>query len=328
MPLKFYLDKRKNKYGESPIRIVWSFNGDRYQTTMGFSVPPTAWDDAIKRVTPAEYNHRKTASSTINDFIEAMERAVLRVENYARIQNAAQSCGIDNKRKSKRGYGHCICRAFATQCSRQRAARQAKNIDYHVCHRFFLPLVFFYNSVYNTLIFSLEAIMRKKRLTTQKIAQCGLLTAVMLVLGFIESLIPITVGVPGIKLGLSNGVLLFALYMMDAPTAFVLMVLKVILSGLLFGGVSAMMYAFAGGLLSMMGMILLKKMNFSILAVSMAGGVLHNVGQVLLAMIILQTSQLLYYMAILLFVGLACGAITGIAARATISHMKKLNRKS
>lgn len=170
--------------------------------------------------------------------------------------------------------------------------------------------------------------MRKKRLTTQKIAQCGLLTAVILVLGFIESLIPITVGVPGIKLGLSNGVLLFALYMMDAPTAFVLMVLKVLLSGLLFGGVSAMMYAFAGGLLSMLGMILLKKMNFSILSVSMAGGVLHNVGQVLLAMIILQTSQLLYYMAILLFVGLACGAITGIAARATISHMKKLNRKS
>ena len=60
----------------------------------------------------------------------------------------------------------------------------------------------------------------------------------------------------------------------------------------------------------------------------MADGVLHNVGQVLLAMIILQTSQLLYYMAILLFEGLACGAITGIAARATISHMKKLNRKS
>ncbi len=97
MPLKFYLDKRKNKYGESPIRIVWSFNGDRYQTTMGFSVPPAAWDDAIKRVTPAEYNHRKTASSTINDFIEAMERAVLRVENYARVQNATLTKPIVKK---------------------------------------------------------------------------------------------------------------------------------------------------------------------------------------------------------------------------------------
>ena len=88
MPLKFYLDKRKNKYGESPIRLVWSFNGDRYQTTMGFSVPPAAWNDAIKRVTPAEYNHKNTPSSTINAFIEATEKAVNRLENYARVQNA------------------------------------------------------------------------------------------------------------------------------------------------------------------------------------------------------------------------------------------------
>ena len=91
MPLKFYLDKRKNKYGESPIRVVWSFNGDRYQTTLGFSVPPTAWNDDTKRVSPAEHNHRKTASSTINDFIEAMEKAVNRIENYARVQNATLS---------------------------------------------------------------------------------------------------------------------------------------------------------------------------------------------------------------------------------------------
>lgn len=88
MPVRFYLDKRQNRYGEAPIRVVWSFNGDRYQTTMGFSVPPKAWDDKAKRVTPAEYNHKNTASTTINAIIEATERAVNRVENYARIQNA------------------------------------------------------------------------------------------------------------------------------------------------------------------------------------------------------------------------------------------------
>ena len=168
--------------------------------------------------------------------------------------------------------------------------------------------------------------MRKKRFTVQNVAQCGLLTAMMLVLGFIESLLPVAAGVPGIKLGLSNGVLLFALYMMDAPTAFVLMLLKVLLSGLLFGGVSAMMYAMAGGVLSMIGMILLKKLRFNLLTVSMIGAVLHNLGQVLLAMIILETDRLIYYMAVLLLVGLACGAVTGIAARATIQHMKKLKR--
>ncbi len=167
-----------------------------------------------------------------------------------------------------------------------------------------------------------------RRYQTIKIAQCGLLTALMLVLGFIESLIPVAAGVPGIKLGLSNGVLLFALYMMDAPTAFVLMLLKVLLSGLLFGGVSAMMYALAGGVLSMICMILLKKLKFGLIAVSMTGAVMHNLGQVLLAMIILETDRLVYYMAVLLFAGLLFGAATGAAAHATISHIRKLKQGS
>lgn len=88
MPVRFYLDKRKNRYGEAPVRVVWSFNGDRYQTTMGFSIPPEAWDDQECRVTPAAYNHKNTASTTINAFIEATEKAVYRLENYARTQNA------------------------------------------------------------------------------------------------------------------------------------------------------------------------------------------------------------------------------------------------
>ena len=88
MPLRFYLDKRKNRYGEAPISVVWSFNGDRYQTTMGFSIPPKAWDAQECRVTPAAYNHKNTASTTINAFIDAIEKAVNRLENYARVQNA------------------------------------------------------------------------------------------------------------------------------------------------------------------------------------------------------------------------------------------------
>lgn len=88
MPVRFYLDKRQNRYGEAPIRVVWSFNGDRYQTTMGFSVPPESWSDYDCRVTPAAYNHKKTASTTINAFISSMEKAVNRIENYARVQNA------------------------------------------------------------------------------------------------------------------------------------------------------------------------------------------------------------------------------------------------
>lgn len=88
MPLKFYLDKRKNKHGESPVRVVWSFNGDRYQTTMGFSIPPKAWDDKEKRVTAAEYNHKKTPITLMNGFIQSIEKAVNHVESYALMQNA------------------------------------------------------------------------------------------------------------------------------------------------------------------------------------------------------------------------------------------------
>ena len=110
--------------------------------------------------------------------------------------------------------------------------------------------------------------------------------------GIWESLLPVAAGVPGIKLGLSNGVLIFAVYMLNIPTAFVLMVLKVVLSGLLFGGVNAMMYAFAGGLLSMVFMALLSRVKgVHPVMVSMVGGVAHNVGQVALAMVILSTPQ-------------------------------------
>ena len=88
MPLRFYLDKRLNRYGEAPIRIVWSFNGDRYQTTMGFSIPPQSWDGRASRVTPAEHNHKKTPSTLINDFLSSMEKAVNRLENHTRISGS------------------------------------------------------------------------------------------------------------------------------------------------------------------------------------------------------------------------------------------------
>ena len=120
--------------------------------------------------------------------------------------------------------------------------------------------------------------------------------------------------------------LIFALYMLDAPTAFVLMIVKVVLSGLMFGGVSAMMYAMAGGVMSMLTMMLLKKFHFHLVIISMFGAVMHNVGQVLMAMLVLQTPKLMYYMAILMFVGLATGAVTGVAANATIKHIKKLRK--
>lgn len=161
---------------------------------------------------------------------------------------------------------------------------------------------------------------------TYRIALSGLLVALMLVLGYVESLMPIAAGIPGIKLGLSNGVLIFAVYTLGIPTAFALMGLKVLLSGLLFGGVSAMMYAFAGGLLSMVFMALLSRCKgVHVVVVSMVGGLMHNVGQVGLAMVMLGTPKLMYYMAILMVVGLLCGGLTGVCASSVMKHLKKIN---
>ncbi len=158
----------------------------------------------------------------------------------------------------------------------------------------------------------------------QRVALCGMLLALMLVLGFVESQIPVAAGVPGIKLGLSNGVLIFAVYMLGVPTSFLLMVLKVLLSGFLFGNPSAMMYAFAGGVLSLTVMCVLSRVGgVSPVVVSMVGGLSHNVGQVALAMVILQTSQLMYYMAILMVVGLITGCATGVAANGIIRRFRK-----
>ena len=158
---------------------------------------------------------------------------------------------------------------------------------------------------------------------------CAVLLAVMLVLGYIESMLPALTSVPGIKLGLSNGVLIFAVYMMDIPSAYLLMLLKVLLSGFLFGNPSTMMYAGAGGVLSLTGMVLLSRVkDLNPVTVSMVGGVLHNVGQIALAMLILRTPSLLYYMAVLMLAGLACGALTGICARQVMKHLKHAGQAS
>ncbi|MBR5345382.1 MAG: Gx transporter family protein [Clostridia bacterium] len=167
---------------------------------------------------------------------------------------------------------------------------------------------------------------RDNRDRVQRLTLSGILLGVMLVLGAVEHALP-SFTLPGVKLGLSNSVLIFAVYMLDLPAAWILMALKVTLSGFLFGNLSAMMYAFAGGVLSMLAMSLLSRIRkLPVVAVSMAGGVMHNVGQVLAAMMILKTPGLLYYMIPLSGAGIACGALTGVAATLVLKHVKQALR--
>lgn len=165
--------------------------------------------------------------------------------------------------------------------------------------------------------------MRKKRFDARRVALCGLLMAVMLILGWVEKQIPLP---HGIKLGLSNSVLIFAVYMLDIPTAYVLMIFKVFLSNLLFGNLgTTFMMGFAGGLLSLTAMVLISRIKgMHPVTVSIVGGVCHNIGQVLMAMVIMDNPAILTILPWLIISGLLFGALTGVVATMTMKHLKHM----
>lgn len=151
----------------------------------------------------------------------------------------------------------------------------------------------------------------KKTLTARNIAMAGVLVALAFILSYVETLIPMNFGVPGIKPGLANIASMTALCVIDWRMAAAVSIVRVILSGLTFSGMSAMIYSLAGTALSLLTMIILKKTGrFSIPAVSVAGGVAHNIGQIIVACIVLGRN-VLYYLPVLIISGLAAGLLTG-----------------
>ena len=163
--------------------------------------------------------------------------------------------------------------------------------------------------------------MRNKKV--QQIALSGLLTSLMLVFGFIERQFPLPVPVPGIKLGLANSVLLYALYMLGIRQSIVLMLLKSLMSWLIYMNLSAMLYSFAGGVLSLTAMILISRMkDVSPVGVSALGAVFFNIGQILMAAWVLGTPQLIVtYLPVLMVSGVLTGILTGVIARLVMKHL-------
>ena len=134
----------------------------------------------------------------------------------------------------------------------------------------------------------------------------GVFTALALIFSYVELLIPINFGIPGAKLGLANLVIVIVLYKTDWKEALLLSVVRIILAGFLFGNLFGILYSLAGGILSLAVMTLLKKTGaFSVIGVSMAGGVSHNVGQLIIAMLVVETYAVGYYLPVLLITGLS-----------------------
>ena len=150
---------------------------------------------------------------------------------------------------------------------------------------------------------------------TKKLTMTALLAALALIFSYIEVLIPFSPAIPGIKLGIANLAVIVALYHMGLKYAITINVVRIFIAGLLFSGVFGIIYSLAGAILSMTVMVLLKKTGlFSVACVSMAGGVAHNLGQILAAAFLVSNLSIFIYFPFLIFSGLISGALIGIVA--------------
>ena len=146
-----------------------------------------------------------------------------------------------------------------------------------------------------------------------------------LIFSYVETLIPIQFGIPGVKLGLANLIIVIALYRMKLSEAYLLSIVRVLLAGFIFGNYFSIIYSLAGGLLSLTVMALLrKKGGFSVIGVSIAGGVFHNIGQLIVASVIVETFSVMYYVPVLLIAGLVTGLLIGIASDGMLKRLANL----
>ena len=148
---------------------------------------------------------------------------------------------------------------------------------------------------------------------SKSIAAVALLTALALILSYVEAIIPFNIGIPGVKLGIANIVVVIALYIYDWRYALAVNVTRIVIAGFLFSGVFGIIYSMAGGLLSLLVMVLLKRTGlFSCIGICAAGGVVHNMAQLFTAAALVSNLSIFVYYPVLLFSGIICGIITGI----------------
>ena len=162
---------------------------------------------------------------------------------------------------------------------------------------------------------------------TKKITTIGILTSLALILSYVESQIPAFVAIPGMKLGLTNIVVLTTLYILDVRSAMLINVIRIIIVAILFGSAMSFAFSFVGGMLSTIVMILLKKSGrMKIIGVSAAGGITHNVGQILTAMVLLGTKAIAWYLPVLWISGIFSGVVIGIIGGLVTARLGKISQ--
>lgn len=154
--------------------------------------------------------------------------------------------------------------------------------------------------------------MQKNTSRIKRIAFCGVFTALAMIFSYIESIIAIPIGIPGVKLGVANIAIIVVIYIVGYTEAVVVNFIRIALTGIMFGNIYSFLFSLAGGMLSVITMVLLKKTGiFSMLGVSIAGGVVHNIGQIIAAVFLMENKAIAYYLPALLATGIITGVIIG-----------------
>ena len=163
------------------------------------------------------------------------------------------------------------------------------------------------------------------RISTKKIALCGVLTALAMIFSYIESVIPVPIPVPGIKLGVANIAVITILYVLGVKEAIVINLLRIVLTSLLFGNVNSFLFSISGAALSLTIMIIMKKLDFfSCIGVSVCGGVTHNIGQIIAAVFIMGSEAIVFYLPVLIVSGVFTGVVIGVVSGIVAKHVRKV----
>jgi len=147
---------------------------------------------------------------------------------------------------------------------------------------------------------------------SKRIAVCGVLTALAMIFSYIEALIPIPIGIPGVKLGIANIAIIAVIYIVGDSQAIMVNFLRIMLTGILFGNFYSFLFSLAGGMLSVILMVLVKKTKkLSMVGVSIIGGVAHNIGQIVAAVFLMDNAAIAYYLPVLIIAGVVTGIVIG-----------------
>lgn len=164
---------------------------------------------------------------------------------------------------------------------------------------------------------------QKGRSVGRRVAETGILTAVAFVLSYLEAILPFSLGIPGVKLGLSHIVTVFALYRLPLWETVSITLVRVFLSALLFGNAASLAYSLTGAILSVTVMLILSRLPlFSPTGVSVAGGVSHNIGQIICAAVLMETAEIIWYLPVLLLTGSISGILIGLVGSILIKRVK------